>query len=239
MSNILILAPLPIAGVTGPGTAPANLLTPDPREAWIAPGGNPALTIDLGVAATFDTVFLGYVAVPAGQITLQADTVLGAANLAPARLVSRPAHALLVLAQPVTARNLTLTVAAGAAFSAGILMIGDGFTPGWNYEWGAGRTPIDTGTRDRLQGGGFAIDLGIRKSSWQCTLGDLTDDEREQLYAIALDRGQTQPVLLVEDPAQTAGLAERIHYGTFDRIEVYERKDADLNSWAVRVEDWV
>jgi hypothetical protein len=244
VSGPLILSPLPVAAVVG-GWLPANLLTEDPREIWTAAAGaTPQLQVDLGGARTFDTIFLGHAALT--QAAALAVSVDGGAQqqvgFALPRLAWRTAHGLLVLDAPVTGRNLTLTITVAAAdqpFRAGVLMVGLSFRPIWPHEWGGGRLIFDCGTRTQLAGGGFGVAPGARKAGWQWTQGDLTDDEREQLHAILLDRGETRPVLAVEDYAATTGLCERIHYGTFDRIDADERRDVNLNRRALRVEDWL
>lgn len=246
MSAALILAPLPIVAIAGDDpTTVGHLLTSDPREVW-APAGAASIqfTADLGAAVAIDTVFLGYsILKQASAVVVKVDGVqVGASAFALPRRAGRYAHALILLNQGVIGQHVQviITVAAGdRPQSLGVLMIGQRFQPQWNHEWGAGRVPVDTGTRTRLQGGGYGLDAGIVKSGWQWTFGDLSDGELDQVFDIVMDRGETGPVLVVENPDQTAGLAERIHYGTFDRIEAFERQDVQLTRWSLRIEDWL
>ena len=123
--------------------------------------------------------------------------------------------------------------------SIGVLLVGLAFQPAHNQEWGAGRQPIDTGVKDPLLGGGFGILEGARKARYRWTLGDLTEAEADALYGLALDQGETSPLLVVEDPDATMGLNERLHYGLFDGFEAYERANPSQTRWGLSVTQWV
>jgi hypothetical protein len=75
----------------------------------------------------------------------------------------------------------------------------------------------------------------------KCRFIGLSDALRRQLWALALDRGERKPVLVVEEPdsEDSAGANERIHYGTFDRFEAYERRDPNDTAWALSMTEWV
>lgn len=253
MANILILASATIGVTVSRGTGAANLLTANPKEVWLdsASGSAAQINIDLGAAQWIDTVFLGHVFPPAagatwaitGGVAGFADVVLMAAG--PLRAVDRAgifpdtSHALWT-GDPVFVRYLRLTVTqpAGAPLSAGALMVGSAFTPTWNKEWGSGRRVIDTGSATALPDGGFAVVEGVRKGSYSFTLGDLTDEEVDRLYALQLAVGETLPVLVVEDPAATAGQLQRIHYGRFAGLRAYERRNPEQTRWEITIEDW-
>ena len=249
MSNMLILAPLPftIVNLNGNGD-PANLLTPDPKEAYFGSGGtgNPSLRLDLGAAQDIDTLFLGFTTnyVNANWWTGTSTAAMAARGLinpAPATsVIAGRQHFLARLPAPVSARYVDISPARGPGDATlGIVMVGKAFQPTHNKEWGSGRGVIDTGSKDSLLGGGFGIGEGARKGRFRWRLGDLADAEVETLYNLALDRGETSSVLVVEDPDATVGLNNRLHYGLLDRIEEYERRNHGQTAWAMSVTQWV
>ncbi|RIA44037.1 hypothetical protein DFR49_2273 [Hephaestia caeni] len=256
MARILILAPTAIAAITASrGSAIANLLTPDPKEVWAdsASGSAATIDIDLGTSRAIDTVFLGYARAPAaaaswtisGGAASYTDSVIKPAGAlrVPDRVGAAPtvSHALWHgTAANVRYIRLALTQPAGQpALMAGVVMAGQAFVPSFDKEWGAGRRIIDTGTKTSLPGGGFGTVEGARKGGYSWTLGDLTTAEVDALYDLALDRGETRPVLVVEDPAASTGLRNRIHYGTFDRFRSFERRDPKRSRWELGIEQWV
>jgi hypothetical protein len=256
VSGLTILAPTPIAAVaTSRGSGTANLLTADPKEVWLdsAPGSTAAITIDLGVVRSIDTIFLGYVrnSSPATQWAalggIAASDEFPVVAAAALRVPDVPgqvpvvSHALWRSAA-VNLRYLQIFLTQPAdypALSVGVAMIGKAFVPQLGQEWGAGRRAIDTGTATPLPSGGFAVVEGARKRYFGWTLGDLSIDEVDQLEAIALDRGETRPVLVVEDAAATPGLRNRIHYGLFERFRAYERRNRVQTKWELGIEEWV
>lgn len=255
MANILMVEPLPIAAIAASrGTGIANLLTVDPREVWLdnAVGSAVAINIDLGVERIIDTVFLGclFSASPAATWTITGglggydDQVIKAA--APLRVPDRNwtrrtmSHALWVgQEQMVRYLRLSITQPVGAsALSIGALVVGDGFQPALNKEWGAGRSVKDTGTVTRLASGSVAVVEGARYGTYAWTLGDLTVDEADRLYEMQLGVGESRPMLVVEDPAGTAGLRNRIHYGALTGLRAFERRNVRQTSWQMTFEDW-
>lgn len=256
MANMIIVAPMAIAAIgASRGDDIANLLSVDPKEVWADSAVVSAATIDidLGAVRTLDTILLGYVHGPAagatwaisGGVAGYAETALKAAG--PLRVADAanqfPAwsHGLWFGAI-ASVRYIRLTITQPAGFPAlmiGALVIGHAFQPALNREWGSGRRPIDTGTATALPGGGFGIAEGVRKLGFSWTFGDLTEAEVESLEAIALECGETRPVLVVEDPAATVGLRNRIHYGKFDRFRAFERRNRKQSRWELGVEQWV
>lgn len=255
MSNILILSPLPVSSVaTSRGTGATSLLTPDPKEAWrgTITGESSTIDIDLGVARTIDTIFLGYVQPPA---EFASWAITGGVNAYDAATL-KPAGPLRVSDAAGQFPDISFALWRGSGalvrylrlvvtqpwgpplLSIGVLMVGKAFVPSLNKEWGSGRRPIDTGTATPLPSGGFAIVEGARKRVYSWTLGDLTDAEIETLDAIALDRGETRPALVVEDPATTSGLHQRIHYGLM-RWRAFERRSRNRTKWELEIEEWV
>lgn len=254
MSNMVIIKPLTISAVASNNGTPSNLLTPDPKEVFAFTGGagQTTIDIDLGSSQSIDSFFLGFItpvgsAPTVGEIqggTAAYTTSSYATTIAPAvsSVASPPRrHFFTRLAAPVTARYIrySINVVNGTAYTIGIAQIGLAFQPTYNKEWGSGRQVIDTGGKESLLGGGFGINEGARKAGHRWTLGDLTDAETEALYDVALDRGETRPLLVVEDPAVTTGLNERIHYGLFDRLEPYERANPSQTRWGLSISQWV
>ncbi|MCC7097262.1 MAG: hypothetical protein IT472_08795 [Thermomonas sp.] len=256
MSNILILQPTAIAAIAvSRGTGGANLLTPDPKEVWTdsAVGSAATIDIDLGSVQTIDTIALISVIPPVAGTTwsitggsasyttsvIRASTALRAVDATgQAQLRSHALH--FGATWNVRYIRVTVTQPAGlAVLSIGVSIIGKAFVPVFNNEWGAGRRVIDTGTSTALAGGGFANVEGVRKGSYAFTLGDLSNDEVDALYAIQLAVGETSPLLIVEDPAVTAGQYHRIHYGQLRSLRAFDRRSPGRTRWELTIDQWV
>ncbi|MFY9350113.1 MAG: hypothetical protein WBL20_10320 [Sphingobium sp.] len=255
MANILITPPTPIAAlVVSRGSGAANLLTTDPREVWLdSTVGTPVtIDIDFGIDRIIDTLFLGCLFAAdqaatwtiSGGLAAYAERVIKPAGKL--RVAERDwrrrvmSHALWFGAeQLVRYLRISITQPVGASpLAIGALVAGEGFQPRYNKEWGSGRGVRDTGTVTRLSSGGVAIVEGARFATYSWTLGDLTDDEVDKLYELHLDRGESRPLLVVEDPADTAGLRNRIRYGALTGLRAYERRNAVQTSWQMSMEDW-
>lgn len=255
MSKLIIMSPMPIAAIgASRGTGAQNLSTVDPKEVWRddAIGAECYITIDLGSVKSIDTVLLGFVTDPAdsavfrvsgglteyGEFAIQEATPLRAPDTIGIR--SGTSHALWHGAA-VDARYVSMGIIqpSGLPISAGIAMVGKAFRPALGQEWGAGRRPIDTGSVTPLLSGGFAIVEGARKRHLNFTLGDLSEAEVDQLEALALDRGESRPVLIVENVDRTPGLRQRIHYGLFERWRAFERRNRKQTRWEIGLEEWV
>lgn len=117
-------------------------------------------------------------------------------------------------------------------------MLGLSFQTEYGEERGGGGIIEDTGTVERLFGGGFGIDEGVATTGYQWTFGDLQDAERRQLFQIVKRLRTTRSFLMVENPAQTDGLNERIHWGNLRKLEAYERIDPRNSKWALSMWDW-
>lgn len=248
MSGASIVRPL-LFSITSTGFAgAARLTTPEPKEVAVANGGAGTLTIDLGTAQLIDTIFVGFTNGAAGG-TIQLsygvasiDTAIGGpiAPL-PTRLIKPRRHFLTQLGAPVTARYIGVAGNFAAGFEVGIAAVGKAFTTTLGHEQGAGRPIVDTGSAARRPDGGFGIDRGVRAGGFAWTYGDLSDDERDDLYALLLEIGTSGgPVLVIEETGSVpAGAAERVHWGPFTRIEQYERKAPEAKTvWSLRMEDW-
>lgn len=252
MSKMMILSPLEIAALADVngniGVSLLNAKTPDPKEVVVASkdAGTAIVRLDLGSEQTIDSLFLGYTR----NLTFQWGTgtsptaMTGRAIPLAASATANPLrqHALARLAAPIVARYIDVVLFKtdiNRDGTVGIFSAGLAFEPTWNREWGGGRQVLDTGSKEPLISGGFGLERGTRKASYRWTFGDLSDGETEALYSIALDRGETAPVVVVEDPDNTPGLNERIHYGLFDRFEAYERQAPGKTRWSLAMTQWV
>jgi hypothetical protein len=255
VSNMILYKRLiPTAAAASLGTGAANLLTADPKEvlAYTGTGAQNLIDIDLGSAQSIDSLLLGYfswsggadpaVSLWRGTATYTDTLVVSGSALAPSS-VSSPLrrHFFHRFSSPQTARYIRFapTTVNAITYQIGIVAIGLAFQPTYNREWGSGRRIIDTGTKEALLGGGFGIGEGARKSAFRWTFGDLTDAEVASLFDLGLDRGETRPIVVVEDPDVTSGLNERIHYGLFERLEPYERQNVSQTRWSLEVQQWV
>lgn len=249
MSGVLIVKPLALAAAPAvAGTGAANLVTDDPNEAWIAPSAAPiAMDIDLGAEIAVDSFYLGYTnAAPAASWSIAHGTGPGAGlvDLKPvgpmraADSLGPRHHAFHRLAVPVVGRYFRLSLAQDGAepLFAGRLVIGRAFEK--HRDYGPGRLLIDTSTREDLPGGGFGFGDGVVKAQFAFSFSDLTTAQRDALYAIKWECGLRKPVVLVEDADAPAGLNEAIHYGVFDRFQVWERANPRDTKWAGAVIDW-
>lgn len=255
MANILITEPTPIAALSASrGTGAANLLSADPREVWLDSAvGTPAvIDIDLGIERIIDTVFLGCLFgaadaatwwIKGGLVGYEDMTVIEATALrVPERGWRRRtmSHALWHGSEHlVRYLRIGITQPEGADLLAiGALIVGDGFVPELNKEWGAGRGVKDSATVTRLPGGGVAVVGGGRYATYSWTLGDLSEEEADRLFELQLGVGESRPLLVVEDPAVTPGLRNRIHYGALTGLRPIERRNVVQTSWQANFEDW-
>ncbi|HYD12742.1 MAG TPA: hypothetical protein VEC11_07830 [Allosphingosinicella sp.] len=254
MANMLLVKPI-VAGAVAASTGAnaANLLTPDPKEAWssTAAGAASNLDFDFGAGISIDSVFIGFIgnaAAPTVSWTSGAaaytttNRLATTSALAPSRLASPPRrHGFWRTAAPFSDRfhRLVFTPNVAATVTIGIVVFGLALQTTYNREWGAGRRIIDTGEVERLPGGGFGLGDGAVKGAFSWTWGDLTDAEVDAIYGVGLDRGTRRPIVVVEDPADAAGLNEGLHYSLFDRFEPYERQNPNLTRWSLSVEQWV
>jgi hypothetical protein len=253
MGKLMMLAPAAIAALNADGDDDALLLSPSPKEVWTADRLSPVIDIDLGAVQPVDAIFLGsIIGASAGaswtitggvggydQILIQGSAALRVPDAA--GQVTAVSHALWTgAAQNLRYIRLDLSQPAGQALlSAGVLMLGKAFSASLGHEWGAGRKVIDTGTATSLPDGGFGVVEGARKGSYSWTFGDLTSAEVDALYALQLDRGETRPLLVIEDPAASAGLRWRLHYGKLVALRQFERRNQVQTRWEITVEDWL
>jgi hypothetical protein len=250
MASLLIVRPYPNNIVTpNLGTGGPNLLTPDPKEVWVGSsgGGTYFFDIDLGSPQTADFIFAGFSSFPVFHVTslwtaTGMNTGLSAVNFTASGQLTSPRgprnHNFASFA-PLTSRYWRVGVNCATSFSLGILALGRAVQPTWGREWGSGRQVTDMSAVQPLRGGGYGIERGARKPGFQFTCGDLTDAEVEDLWQMALEIGESAPVIVVEDPDRTAGLNERIHYGLFDRPEEYQRLLPGATRWGFRLKGWV
>ena len=245
MSNLAIIRPIP--GVsTGALVNPERTGTPDPKEVSYSVGaGIRDMDIDLGAAHLIGGFYVGAVSHEV-QITVATGVAAhgeihhdGLLDIAPKRTAGAPRQYLKLIA-PIPVRFINMRIQnAPDGLEVGLALVGEVFRPTYGHEWGAGRYLVDTGTATRNRAGGFGIERGAIVPGWEFTLGDLTDEEREQLFDMVRKMGETSPVVVVEDPDNTADLDARIHYGLFQRLEKYERQSVGVTRWSFKVEEWL
>lgn len=221
MANMLIMRPLSGAvaiAVTG-GAGVANIVSSDPKEVWTGvanSGGKIGLILDFGAPVVFDGVFLGALNCPPGSLvecqggiaTSNEFFVLSASPVPPRPTPTATVNCAWPLPAPVRSRYLRLTItvgAAGASASLGVLAAAITFRPEWNREWGGGRQLLDMSSAEALPGGGFGIDRQARKAGYQWTFGDLSAADLDELWELCLDRGESAPLVVVEDPDLPVG----------------------------------
>lgn len=234
MSLLKLVEPLPFTATASRGSGPDHLAAVDPKEAWLDAdtGGSVTFTLDLAAAVSIDTIYVGAASLPAGStwaiaggVATADETLWQAAAPLPAGVWSSAAR---------VARYVRLTLQmppTGAIASIGTLVVGRAFVASLGKEWGSGRRPIDTGSATALPSGGFSIVEGVRKRALNWTFGDLSEAEAVALERLALGRGETAPVLVID--------GETIVYGKFDRWRAFERRNRVQTRWEVGVEEWL
>lgn len=230
-----------------------NLFSDDPKEIWNGGAATQRnLYIDLGVAQAVDSIFIGYTNFTTAQVNIAATTDMsgnGAVQAAPVQAI-RAADAktvrsskIIPLTTPtpvVTSRYWRIIISADvAAHQVGRIAFCRQFSAEWDREWGSGRRPIDTGRSTALLGGGFATQDGARKASYNWTFGDLTEAELETLWGIFLRRGTTKPIIVSELEGAATGPNEKLHYGLFQRLDPWERREPNATKWSMEVEEWI
>lgn len=247
MPGLLITKPIAFAATAAGWGGVANLQSKSPREICIAPGtGAQAIDIDLQAAQDVDTFFLGATNARADAVwTIQSIAAIGGAvtathvNAQPVRLggnIRSRFHAFVRLPAPVNGRYFRVTVNQPAtAFQIGRLVVGLAFD--WPYAFGGGRAPIDTSRVAALPDGGFGIDEGVMKASFQWRFVDLTPVALAKLWQIVEELGESRTLVVVEGPDYPP-VATSVHYGIFRKLEPFEREDAAATKWAMTVEEW-
>ena len=246
MAGMLIIKPIKIVQFAAGGTGLTNLLTPSPREIWIAPGGYVEVDIDLGSVQEFDSIYLGNTNAEVGGVwaSSQISAIggsLGASifSTTPTRLAGsiRSRHPGLVRTPaPVSCRYLRMAITqVSAPIEVGNLVIGKAFEA--PYAYGSGRAPIDTSRVVALPDGGFGFDRGVVKSSLSWRFVDLDNAQLDALWALVEDRGESAPLVVVEGPDYPPK-ATSVHYGLFRRFEPFEREDPAATKWALTLEEW-
>ena len=251
---MIIVRPLPIVNVSGGGTGSGldNLKNPEPKEVWVRTlPGFPTVDVDLGSAQDVDSFGMLFTNAAAGAVWFvqRIDAMGGSAVSTPVpnsafpypESLGPPHHAFAKAAATVNGQffRFGFSQPAGAAGNQiGVLVIGKAFQ--MPYEFGGGRVPIDTGTREPRPDGGFGIGDGVVKAGLRWTFVDLSPVQRRQLWALALSRGETSPILVDEELGEGAeGRNEEIHYGLFGKFESYDREAPSQTRWALSMEEWV
>jgi len=260
MSNLLILDPIDLdpgwitASSAAAGFPASQLANPDPLVIWqSAAGGSLTLDIDLQADTAVDTVYLGYT-LPVSDATWE---IRGATAAQTTGYLTDPGAVMmavddLVLTEAITPyhafwtgtertiRYLRINITnTGTAFEAGVVLAGKAWRPTWNHEWESGRSLTDLSIKERMPSGNLTVDTRGIVGDWRWTLGDLDDAEVRQLWAILKRHGASRPLLVVEDPDDTAGLNERLHYGVMSDLQRFSRTETQKTKWEFTFEDWL
>lgn len=215
MGNMALMRPYAPAAISVTnGAGYANLLTPDPKEAWLPPTATSAdqvVELDLGSIKYCDCFYIGGL-VPVGAaytVYLSLTTpATGGTQVINSRLfpiargvgesrdfvsfAGMPARYVSIAYKPING-------ASGGQASIGIARVGRQFVPTWGREWESGRQIFDTVNKERLMGGGFGLNAGVRKSGYDWTFGDLLDTELYELFDFLKEVGEGGPMIMVED----------------------------------------
>jgi len=248
MSSLLIVKPVQPVAVVG-RTELARTLTPDPKEAANTAAWG-SIRVDFGAAVTIDSVFIGYHNAAAGQQWAAGTAAASGGGLIDTLVPTQPLQSVgygelshsFVRGAPLTSRYFEVNTNGGpgnVAVTIGVIAFGLAWQPEFGNEYGSGGVINDTGSADRLSGGGFAINEGVITGGWEWSMGDLSNDEMQRLYHGILRRvGNTKTVLVVEDPDPTDGLKDRLHWGLLTKIDRYERFAPNACRVSMRVDDW-
>ena len=142
----------------------------------------------------------------------------------------------------VTARYWTFFVtepAARGGMTIGVARFGTLWAPGWNFETGRGRRINDLSDKRELPGGELGIWRKAKAPLIRLSWGDLADSEVDDLDSMLAEIGESEPLVLVEDPDFTAGLHNRIHYGVLDGVDFYERQMSNKSRWELKMREWL
>lgn len=253
--KLTIYEPFPVsASASSQGaenTSLLNAFTNDPKEVYLQNSGTGRnLYIDLGSVQTVDTFHMGF-----SNAVLSQGRLYSCDNLAGANAVARSSAKVMRPADCKTIRasmthQLTVPFASrywyiqlnnldGFALQIGRIDLCHSFSADFDREWGSGRRPIDTGRSTALLGGGFGTQEGVRKAGYSWTFGDLTEAELETLWGIFLRRGTTQPVIVNEWEGAAVAANEKLHYGLFQRLDQFERREPNATKWGMELEEWV
>lgn len=159
------------------------------------------------------------------------------------------AHALRTLPAAISRRYLRIyfykpsNLPDALFFRLGVLAIGERLEPGRDaaelagFDWGAGRRINDHSTVHRLPGGEQSSWRGAKVAEVKGVFSHLTDAELDRMWAIVRAAGNTEPVLLCEAPDTlgAASLADRLHYGTLQNTDFFDRRSPSKTRIELRV----
>jgi hypothetical protein len=157
-------------------------------------------------------------------------------------------HALYLLPAVQQLRYLDIivesTASTNANWSAGVLAVGQRFQPlnGFGqagHDWGGGRRVSDLSTVRVTDDGARASWRKARVPEVRWSWSHLDESELRTLWGQLLTAGESGPLLFVEDPAETIGLQERIHYGTLAGLDFYERRQTEKSRIDLRLIQWL
>lgn len=200
------------------------------------------ITIDLGTDMPVDTVALLHTGLtPAAIWAIYSEpaaaggVVPGPGNVRLANTAFGPVpetrdyrrHGLFTTDTAFTARYIAIQVGdvstAGSIIRLGVLVIGNRLQPAFNFELGSGRRLDDQSIVRVLPGGETHSEEGAKVPLWRATWSNLSELDLVRLWSLFCEVGIGRPMLLIEDPDQTGGLPERIHYGQLVDMQWTER----------------
>ncbi len=183
----------------------------------------------------------------AGPLAGTGSRILGFTGAATARMAlasTATRFHCLAIGAPVSVRYLRLLVTepgnGDGYVQAGLVTVGRAsIVPGWNFQWGGGRRVIDMSEKTMLPGGELAIWKGAKVPVARISWGDLSEAERDAMYSLHLEIGESGPLILLEESDPASWRQEQLHYGVHDGLEFYERTQVGKSSWEMRVRNWL
>lgn len=249
MSNMIIVEPFPIQAsqiTVNRGTGKDMLVDPERKHVFVdtTTGSNLTIDVDLGTATAWDTIALVGIGLATtwsvtGGASYTAGTYMASRAMLADEALGPPYNAALYHhAAGASPRYLRASIARPSGTqTVGNLVVGKAWKPTFNMELDSGRGVIDTGSGVWRSDGGRHARPGVRGAVRSWVLGDLSDAELRQLYAIMSRCGENAPLLICEDPDFTAGQAERIGWGYFTGLEPYARRDPGKHRWGMTFRD--
>jgi hypothetical protein len=205
-----------------------------------------SISIDLGSVRTFDVIaVLATNAGAADTMSITCGTVSYTVTtlrpMSPLRLASDPGpryHGLWQsIGAPINAQYIQINLSAAAVgLQVAGLVIGKAFVPAVPQDWGDGIQVFDRGARAELEAGGISRRRGDRGRSFKWTWGRLSDAEALALLTLALDRGETAPVLCLSRWAEP-GLWARLIFGDLQEPQSWTREAVDETIWELAVRE--
>jgi hypothetical protein len=216
------------------------------------------MTLDFGADIPIDTVAVMFTnlsaagtwsvwATPASAGSAREDPAdlldSGAFGLAPT-VSGRARHGLwagtLVQRRWLRVRLTEPALTAEPVIRVGLVLAGERWQPGTifgNFDLGAQRSLEDRSIKRSLPGGESHVERAAKVPGWQAVWSALTHEEMRRIWGLLAQMGESEPLLLVEDPTASPGQNEAMHYGRIERLEPIERTQADKNRLELRIRE--